>query len=104
MILEITGTLLLTAGAGVWIGAIVFQSAVVAGALFLNEALSSWAYAGLALILSGIALSEAGPGVTRLRRRLDRLAAAHADGAHQPRTALHGTADTVTDAPVPLQK
>ena len=49
--------------------------AVVAGALFLDEALSSWAYAGLALILSGIALSEAGPGVSRLRRRLDRVAA-----------------------------
>jgi drug/metabolite transporter (DMT)-like permease len=47
----------------------------LAGALFLDEALSSWAYAGLALILSGIALSEAGPGVARLRRRLDRVAA-----------------------------
>lgn len=44
--------------------------AVLAGALFLDEALSTWAYAGLALILSGIAMSEAGPGVTRLRRRL----------------------------------
>jgi drug/metabolite transporter (DMT)-like permease len=49
--------------------------AVVAGALFLDEALSSWAYAGLVLILSGIALSEAGPGFTRLRRWLDRRGA-----------------------------
>ena len=46
--------------------------AVVAGALFLDEALSSWAYAGLALILCGIALSEAGTGISRLRRRLSR--------------------------------
>ncbi len=46
--------------------------AVLAGALILDEALSSWAYTGLALILTGIALSEAGPGIARLRRRLGR--------------------------------
>ena len=43
--------------------------AVLAGALILDESLSAWAYAGLALILSGIAISEAGPLFTRLRRR-----------------------------------
>ena len=49
--------------------------AVIAGALFLDEALSSWAYAGLALILSGIALSEAGPAIKGRFRRLGRTAA-----------------------------
>ncbi len=43
--------------------------AVLAGALILNESLSAWAYAGLALILAGIAISEAGPLLARLRRR-----------------------------------
>ena len=43
--------------------------AVLAGAVFLDESLSTWAYAGLALILSGIAISEAGPAISRLRRR-----------------------------------
>lgn len=40
--------------------------AVVAGAVFLDESLSSEAYLGLALILGGIAFSEIGPRIRRL--------------------------------------
>lgn len=47
--------------------------AVVAGAVFLNESLSSSAYVGLALILSGIAFSELGPRL--LQSVSDRLGA-----------------------------
>lgn len=54
--------------------------AVIAGAVFLDESLSSWAYAGLGLILSGIGLSEAGPGITRLRQRRRRGATHPATG------------------------
>lgn len=36
MIIDITGTLLLVAAAGTWIGAIVFQSAVVAPTVFVD--------------------------------------------------------------------
>ena len=47
--------------------------AVLAGAWFLDETLALTSYAGLALILAGIALSEFGP---RLRQTLRRRAAA----------------------------
>ena len=47
--------------------------AVVAGAVFLDESLSSAAYIGLALILIGIAFSELGP---RLRRFVTSYSAA----------------------------
>lgn len=42
--------------------------AVLAGALFLDESVSPLVYAGMLLILSGIALSELGPRITRLFR------------------------------------
>lgn len=41
--------------------------AVLAGAIFLGESLPALAYAGMALILAGIALSEFGPRMSRPR-------------------------------------
>ena len=49
--------------------------AVLAGAVVLDESLSAWAYAGLGLILSGIAISEVGPILMRAGRRRRRLGA-----------------------------